>query len=169
MKYVLMLVLALFSASMAVEVPDSLVSADLRAKLDASAKVTNAKANAEVVRQYAGIGHEIGVAVNDAMSAITAQANQFANTEVGQMVKWIILYKILKGLVLGGVSIALTWIVILLMNIAMYIFYVRGKKDEKYGDNFRSDTTRGDLWITVMLLSFAIGIITTWITLACIT
>ena len=94
MKYVLMLVLALFSASMAVEVPDSLVPADLRAKLDANAKVTDAKANVEVARQYVGLGHEVGVAVNDAMSAITEQANKFASTEVGQMVKWIILIQL---------------------------------------------------------------------------
>jgi hypothetical protein len=168
MKYVLMLVLALFSASMAVEVPDSLVPADLRAKLDANAKVTDAKANVEVARQYVGLGHEVGVAVNDAMSAITEQANKFANTEVGQMVKWIILYKICKGLVLGGISILLTWMVIIISNAAMYVFYVRGRKDVNYGDD-RSNMTRGDLWVTVMLISVVIGIIATWLTLGNIT
>lgn len=155
MQYVLMLVLALFSASMAVEVPDSLVPADLRAKLDANAKVTD---------QYVGLGHEVGVAVNDAMSAITEQANKFASTEVGQMVKWIILYKICKGLVLGGISIALTWLVIILSNAAMYVFYVRGRKDANYGDD-RSNMTRGDLWVTVMLISVVLGIVATWLTL----
>ena len=164
MKFVLMLVLSLFTASMAVEVPDSLIPADLRAKLDASAKVTDAKANVEVARQYVGLGHEVGVAVNDAMSAITEQANKFANTEVGQMVKWIILYKICKGLVLGMAAISMTWFVLILLNVGMYIFYVRNRKAEHFDDD-RNNLTRGDLWVVVMIISTVIGLATTWFTL----
>lgn len=168
MKYVLLMILALFTTSMAVEVPDSLITPDLRTKLNTTAKVEDAKANVEVARQYVGLGHEVGVAVNDAMSAITEQANKFANTEVGQMVKWIILYKICKSLVIGIVSIVLTWFVILLFNAAMYFFYVRGNKDKHIDDN-RSSLLRGDLWMTVMIISVSVGIIATWFTLYNIT
>lgn len=164
MKYVLLMILALFTTSMAVEVPDSLITPDLRTKLNTTAKVEDAKANVEVARQYVGLGHEVGVAVNDAMSAITEQANKFANTEVGQMVKWIILYKICKSLVIGMAAIGMTWFTLIILNIGMYIFYVRNRKTEHF-DGDSSNLTRGDLWVIVMIISTVIGLLTTWFTL----
>jgi hypothetical protein len=164
MKYFLMLMLAIATAGFAREVPDSLLTAEQMTRLNANAKVADAKANVAVVSTYLGVGHEIGVAVNDAMSAITDQANKFANTDVGRMVKWIIIYKICKGLVLGMLSIIITWIVIIFGNAAVYFFYVRNNKDEKIANN-TDNICRGDFWVIVLLISITLGVITTWITL----
>jgi len=168
MKYILMLILAFASMGFSRDVPDSLLTADQLTKLNASAKVENAKATVEVAKGYIGLGHEVGVAVNDAMSAITEQANKFANTEVGRMVKWIILYKICKGLALGLLSIVLTWTVIIVGNGAIYFFYVRGNKKEDFG-NDKDNLCRGDLWMIITVISIVVGIVTTWITLGSIT
>lgn len=178
MKFVLMFVLCMLGYAGAVEVPDSMLTAEQKVKLDAQAKVVNAEANAKVASAYIGLGHEVGVAVNDAMSAITDQANKFAGTEVGRMVKWIIVYKICKGLVLGILSIFLTWLVIVAGNAALYISYVKGyvedekEKVAKRSLRFMGDSDniqRGDLFFVVMVASIVLGVLSTWITLGSIT
>ena len=106
------------------------------------------------------------------MSAITDQANRFADTPVGSMVKWIIIYKICKGLVLGLLAIALTWFALLVGNLAVYFLYVRNLPqagDPSGADgrvfNDRDNLTRRDTWLTIMVISPVVGIATTWITL----
>ncbi len=47
------------------------------------------------VGKFAGVGKEIGEAVNGSLSAITENANKFANTKVGVFTMWIVAFKVL--------------------------------------------------------------------------
>jgi hypothetical protein len=168
MRYFLILVLALASMGYSREVPDSLLTPDQLAKMNTSTKVEDAKANVAVASAYIGLGHEVGVAVNDAMSAITEQANKFAGTEVGQMVKWIILYKICKSPVIALFSIAATWFVLIIGNLVVYLGYVHKSRDVLFG-NDSDNLVRGDVWLIILILSVFIGVISTWVSLYNIT
>jgi hypothetical protein len=56
------------------------------------------------VKQYGswvGIGHEVGVAVNEGLSAVTTQSNAFANTKVGKWTIFVIVFKVLGLPVVG--------------------------------------------------------------------
>ena len=63
------------------------------------------------IGQYAGLGKEIGEGVNGALSAITDNANKFANTKVGVYTMWLVAYKVVGGralrFVVGGIMLLL--------------------------------------------------------------
>jgi len=80
--------IAISSQAKIVTVDDSLLTDNQKTEL-------TVKNNVEMVSKYTGLGKEIGVAVNDGLSAITTQANNFANTKVGTWTMWIITYKII--------------------------------------------------------------------------
>lgn len=122
MKKFLMLLLVLFASGVfAAEVPDSLLTETQRQKL----QLIDTKAKVETAKGYLGLGKEIGIAVNDAMSAITDQGNRFANSDLGRFVKWIIIYKLFKNLVLAILTIILTWIFFAGFNVWMFFTYRR--------------------------------------------
>src|SRR5271157_51491 len=84
-----------------VSVPKSMLTKD---QLDAIAQ-QNMKDKVERYGKWVGIGHEVGQAVNESLSAITTQANNFAQTPVGKWTIVVVIYKVigqqLTGLVIG--------------------------------------------------------------------
>jgi hypothetical protein len=50
---------------------------------------------------YIGMGHEVGVAVNEALGAVTEQAGKFGETKVGKLTMGIVVWKILGHDILG--------------------------------------------------------------------
>src|SRR5271157_4940498 len=84
-----------------VSVPKSMLTKD---QLDAIAQ-QNMKDKVERYGKWVGIGHEVGQAVNESLSAITTQANNFAQTPVGKWTIVVVIYKVigqqLTGLIIG--------------------------------------------------------------------
>lgn len=50
---------------------------------------------------YIGMGHEVGVAVNEALGAVTEQAGKFGETKLGKLTMGIVVWKILGHDILG--------------------------------------------------------------------
>jgi hypothetical protein len=62
------------------------------------------QAVADKVRQYGswvGVGHEIGTAVNESLSAVTNQANSFSNTSVGKWTIFLVIWKVAGHDIIG--------------------------------------------------------------------
>lgn len=67
----------------------------------------------ETYGKWVGIGKEVGSAVNDSLSAITTQADNFAKTGVGKFTVFIVAYKVLGKDLVGmtiGVPLLVVWI-----------------------------------------------------------
>lgn len=60
---------------------------------------------------WVGIGHELGTAVNESLSAITTQANNFAQTPVGKLTAALVVWKVVghdgMGFIIGALEIIL--------------------------------------------------------------
>lgn len=63
--------------------------------------VENAAQQLKTYGFAAGIGHEVGVALNEGLSAVTVQANNFAQTPVGKWTVAIIVFKVLGQQAVG--------------------------------------------------------------------
>ena len=100
-----------------VTVPKSMLSKDQLADLAA-------KNMADRVKQYGswvGIGHEVGVAVNEGLQAVSSQANTFAQTPVGKWTIFIIIFKVIGQQALGVLFAAL----IIVVGIPLWIWSFR--------------------------------------------
>jgi hypothetical protein len=82
------------------------------------------QATKDKVEQYGkwvGIGHELGTAVNESLSAVTANANNFAQTGVGKWTIFLVVWKVaghdLLGFVIGFGTLVVGFIV------WCYVFY----------------------------------------------
>ena len=85
----------------------ALLSAGIYAQNDSMILVKKSLLPASVVAQselesklqsvghMAGMGKEIGIAINDGLAAITDQTNRFSNTKVGKFTIIIIAFKVL--------------------------------------------------------------------------
>jgi hypothetical protein len=51
--------------------------------------------------EWVGVGKEIGVAVDSSLSAISNRANEFANTKVGTVTMWVVVWKVLGRDIVG--------------------------------------------------------------------
>src|ERR1700683_3390454 len=98
MKQVLFAVLILFSAAAfaqeeMVSVPRSQLTEQQKANL-----------GTDKARSWVGMGKEIGEAVNSSMSAITTQSNNFAQTPVGKLTVFIVIWKVVgdQAVHIGG-------------------------------------------------------------------
>lgn len=95
-KYVLpfVLLLSLFAAAQQdqklVTVPESMLSEQQKAEL----KARELQDKAQRYGNWIGIGHELGTAVNESLSAISTQANAFAQTPVGKWTMFLVIFKI---------------------------------------------------------------------------
>lgn len=157
MKKFLLLLLVLFAGSVfAVDVPDSLLTETQRQKL----QLIDTKAKVETARGYLGLGKEIGIAVNDAMSAITDQGNRFANSDLGRFVKWIIIYKLFKNLVLAILTIILTWIFYVGFNV--WIFFTYRRDAVAHLNNYDRDSALNNVY-WAFVVSSILTIVTTFI------
>lgn len=151
----LLLILTLAFTSFSAEVPDSLLTETQKVALETNKKVVDAKASAQVASAYMGIGRELGEAVNSSLSAITEQSNKFANTSVGHLLIFIVLFKVCKCLVVAAIGIPLVWILSFAFSMLVYRFYVKNniQLDEKRNNDL---TVRG-YWLAWTMLVFAIA------------
>lgn len=53
------------------------------------------------VHSWVGVGKEVGVAINDSMSAINIQANNFAQTPVGKLTAIVVVWKLIGDSLIG--------------------------------------------------------------------
>jgi len=74
-----------------VTVPASMLTAAQRATIDEQSLNARMKAYG----QWVGLGKEVGEAVNGSLSAVTAQANNFANTNVGKITVALVVWKVI--------------------------------------------------------------------------
>lgn len=88
---------------------------DVLAKLREKQKVENFKEN---VTTWAGIGKEVGEAVNGALSAVVVQAENFGKTEVGQFTMILVAWK-----VLGNDAMHIGWGLIFFTISMSFLFY----------------------------------------------
>ena len=109
MKNALILCAALFAATLLpnhshaqqsgnselVTVKKSDLPADLIARLESQKKVEDVKKTLQTVGEFAGIGKEIGVAVNEGLGAVTDQASKFADTTPGKFTMFLIAWKVM--------------------------------------------------------------------------
>ena len=79
---------AISSQAKLVTVNDSLLTDNQKMAL-------NVDNNANMISKYAGVGKEVGIAVNDGLGALTTQASKFAETKLGMWTMVIITYKVI--------------------------------------------------------------------------
>jgi hypothetical protein len=130
MKKLIVLILMLSLAGFAqqqeetVTIKKSELTAEQRAKVEAD----NLRTKANQYGEWVGIGKEIGVAVNDGLTAVTAQANNFAQTPVGKVTVAVIVFKVI-GKQLIGLIVAFTMTIIFIpLWVWSYKRYMPGRK-----------------------------------------
>lgn len=78
--------------------------------------------------KWVGIGHEVGIAVNDGLTAVTTQANNFSQTPVGKWTIFVIIFK-----VVGEKAIQyMVGISMLLFGLPIWIWSYRKYLPRKY-------------------------------------
>lgn len=94
MKRVLLAVLLLSCLAVAQEktysVPESQLTEEQKSKFTKPNALT-----VQNVHDWAGLGKEIGEAVNGSLSAVTTQANNFAQTPVGKLTAAVVIFKVI--------------------------------------------------------------------------
>lgn len=74
---------------------------DVLAKLQAKQEITEVKSKLETAGEYAKFGHEIGIAVNETLVALTEQADKFSGTKVGQWAMILVTWKVMATDAIG--------------------------------------------------------------------
>lgn len=77
--------------------------------------------------KWVGIGHELGTAVNESLTAVTTQANNFAQTPVGKLTAALVIWKVVGHDVMGFIVGSLEIIIILPIWIWSYRKYLPRK------------------------------------------
>lgn len=67
---------------------------ELLAKLDSQKKVAEVKQTLQTGVEFAGMGKEIGIAINEGLGAVTDQAAKFADTTPGKFTMALIAWKV---------------------------------------------------------------------------
>lgn len=149
-----------------VTVPKSMLTQDQISQLNQN----NIKNN---VSSWAGVGKEVGEAVNSSLSAITTQTNNFAQTGVGKVTVAIVVWKVLGDQIVHLVFGLIEMVVFLPLWIWSYRrtcldrrikvkggFFSNDKEWEvvKYKDNYGMDdfTPRIGHWITIAVIVLVI-------------
>jgi hypothetical protein len=107
MKKVLTFVLMVGSAlaqtaardSEMVTVPKSALSEQQLVELEAK----GIEQKAQAYGKWVGVGKEVGVAIDSSLAAISNRTNEFANTKVGTVAMWVVVFKVLGEDVFGFV------------------------------------------------------------------
>ncbi len=79
-----------------ISVKKSDLPADMVQKLEAQNKLQDIKQNLDTVKQMAGVGKEIGIALNDGLKAVTDQTVRFSQTPVGRFTMFLIAWKVMS-------------------------------------------------------------------------
>lgn len=80
--------------------------------LEEKARLSSVAQRIEAYGKWVGIGKEIGAAVNDSLSAVTTQADNFAKTGVGKFTMFLVAYKVLGKDLIGmvvGIPLLFVW------------------------------------------------------------
>lgn len=102
-------------------VDKSALPPELVKSLEVQAKLDEEKAKIETYGKYVGLGKEVGMAMNEGLSALTDNAEKFASTKPGQFTMFIIAYKVLgKDLIQ-----AVFGIIFFLVGTAIFIWMWR--------------------------------------------
>lgn len=80
-----------------VTVEKSKLPSDLIAQIEQD----NLKAKIEQYGSWVGIGKEVGVAVNEGLQAVSANAAEFAQTDIGKLTITVIVWKVVGREILG--------------------------------------------------------------------
>lgn len=98
------------------------------AKVKAKATEEELKGKVAAYGQWVGIGREVGVAVDEGLTAVTKHATEIADTKIGKITMFIIAYKVIgKDIIRITVGI----IIWLLLTIMFVISYFRNAMDRK--------------------------------------
>jgi hypothetical protein len=61
--------------------------------------------------KWVGVGHELGVAVNESLSAVTTQASNFAQTPVGKWTMFLVIWKVIGKDIQAWIYVTLSCII----------------------------------------------------------
>lgn len=157
-------------SSETVTIPKDQLTPEQRAKLDKEELD-------EKVQQYGkwvGAGHEVGVAVNESLSAITDNATKFAQSGPGKVTMFLVAWKVVGNDIYGlGVGLILLFSVLPVLiwsywrtcvprRILLEDSKEHGKKWQLLNDPSQENTPRGgvsDLLITRILHAVALFIL----------
>lgn len=107
MKTTFVVLTLMFCGAAAAEdvvVDSKYLSAD--AKEHAHGLTQESKDAAAKASEWVGVGHEIGIATHEALSAVADDINKFSGTPVGHFIMWMVAFKVLGASVLHmGVGI----------------------------------------------------------------
>lgn len=150
------------------------LSSDQVKALEAKAALEATQKKVDQYGKWVGVGHELGTAVNESLSAVTTNATAFANTSVGKwtiaLVIWKVAGKDLAEILLGVVLFAIgfpIWIYSFYKNCITHRVLVKKDKDGNKQWELVNDTGRGShidltgaLWGHVACLAFGCLLIT---------
>lgn len=118
-----------------VSVPKSALTQQQLAQVEAK----NLQDKIDTYGKWVGIGHEIGTALNESLSAVTSQANNFAQTPVGKMTAALVIYKVLGKDFMGYV----VGLCIALIGVPVWIWSYRKFLPRRYIASETFDPTTG--------------------------
>lgn len=88
-----------------VVVKKSSLTAEQIKMIEQEKALSETKENVEKYNEIAGIGKEIGIAINDGLNAVVGSAEKFGKTDVGKftmlIIGWKFLYKDAVGILIG--------------------------------------------------------------------
>ena len=114
MKKLLILIISAFMINLSTSAKQIVVDDSLLT--DNQKTMINTKNTVETVGQYVGLGKEIGEATNGCLTAITDNANKFANTKVGTWAMVLVTYKVIgKELISFVVGIIIFFVVLFVL------------------------------------------------------
>jgi len=70
---------------------------DMKAKIEAMQTKKEVTQNIESLGEWAGLGNEVGQAVNGALVALTKTAGDFSKTELGKFTMFMVAWKVMGG------------------------------------------------------------------------
>lgn len=130
--------------------------------------VTETQTQVENVGAWVGLGKEVGEAFNGALTAITTTASKFADTKLGKVTMFLVIYKVI-GEDIVQIGFGFIWL-ILVFSVTLFIHnnYAKDKRllkketfnpeTKKYDREWEIQHGHNDYRITSILI-FVIGII----------
>jgi len=126
----------------------------LRLKKEAEEKV-NSVTIKEEIKNYAGLGKELALAVQELCTTLGVQVENFSKTSIGKMCVFILMFKIIGRQLLGLAVIALLYL-LLMWNFRRFHVPERvknkdsnGKIDIKYVKRYNFDATEAKIVSTI--------------------
>lgn len=98
------------------------------AKIKAKQTEEELKAKIDNYGKWVGVGHEVGVAVDEGLTAVTKHATAIADTRLGKVTMFIIAYKVIGRDIVGFIVGSILWIVGSIIIIISYFRNASGKK-----------------------------------------